>query len=186
MDDCEIIELFFNRSEKAIAETDSKYGKYCRKIAFNILHDREDTEECVNDTYFRAWNCIPPQKPERLQTFLGKITRNLSINKWEKRTAVKRGEGQTSLVLDELAECIPDTHNSAQIADDMLVRNLIENFLDGLSEDARKIFVRRYWYMSSVKEIAKDFGFRESKVTVTLFRAREKLRKILEKEGFMP
>lgn len=106
MDDSKIIELYMERSEQAISETSKKYGRYCHYIAYSILHNDEDSEECVNDTYLRAWNSIPPKRPSKLQTFLGKITRNLSLNKWEKLSAEKRGAGQTSLILDELSECI--------------------------------------------------------------------------------
>lgn len=185
MDDEKIIGLYLDRSELAISETAKKYGRYCHYIAFNILHSDEDAEECVNDTYFRTWNAIPPKQPNRLQTFLGKITRNLSLNKWEKISAEKRGSGQVELVLDELMQCIPSDRSAENVVEDMLIKEIIDKFLDDLSSDERKIFVRRYWYISSVKEIAKEYGFSESKVTVSLFRTRKKLKKILEKEGVM-
>lgn len=183
MEDDKIIELYFARSEKAISETSEKYGKYCHYIAYNILQNEEDSEECVNDTYLRTWNAIPPKRPNRLQTFLGKITRNLSLNKLEKRTADKRGAGQVSFVLDELAESIPDKNDAEQITEDMVIKNILDRFLTKLPTETRRIFIRRYWYLSSVKEIAKEFGLSESKVTVTLFRTREKLKAVLEKEG---
>ncbi len=183
MDDSKIIELYMNRSEQAISETSKKYGKYCHYIAYSILQNDEDSEECVNDTYLRAWNSIPPNNPERLQTFLGKITRNLSLNKREKLSAEKRGGGQKLLILDELAECIPADGDTAQAIDNMVIRDAINRFLDGLPAETRKIFVRRYWYMSSVKEIADEYGLSQSKVNVTLFRTREKLKTELEKEG---
>lgn len=185
MDDHEIIELYVKRSEQAISETSKKYGKYCHYIAYNILHDDADAEECVNDTYLRVWNAIPPKHPNRLQTFLGKITRNLSLNKWEKLSAQKRGNGQISLALDELAECIPADGDTAIIVENDFIRCLIERFLDNLSAETRKIFVRRYWYMSSIKEIAKEYGLSENKVAVTLFRTRKKLKIELEKEGII-
>jgi len=183
MDDNKIIELFMDRSEQAISETSKKYGKYCHYIAYSILHNDEDSEECVNDTYLRAWNSIPPQHPSSLKTFLGKITRNLSLNKWEMLSAEKRGAGQASLILDELSECIPSEENTVCAAENMIIRDALDRFLDGLPEGTRKIFVRRYFYMSSVKEIAREYGLSESKVTVTLFRTRKKLKTALEKEG---
>ncbi len=114
MEDLQIIELFWQRSESAVTETARKYGRYCHTIAYNILHSREDSEECVNDTYLNAWRTIPPQRPERLSTFLGKITRNLSLKRWEQYHAEKRGAGQTALALDELAECVPASDNVEQ------------------------------------------------------------------------
>lgn len=183
MDDSKIIELYMDRSEQAISETARKYGRYCHYIAYNILHNNEDSEECVNDTYLRTWNSIPPKRPNKLQTFLGKITRNLSLNKYEKQSAEKRGSGQVPLILDELTECIPADRSSETLVEDMVIKETLDRFLDNLSADARKIFVRRYWYMSSVKEIAEEYGLSESKVTVTLFRTRQKLKTVLEKEG---
>ncbi len=183
MDDSKIIELYMDRSEQAISETARKYGRYCHYIAYNILHNDEDSEECVNDTYLRTWNSIPPKRPNKLQTFLGKITRNLSLNKYEKQSAEKRGSGQIPLILDELTECIPADRNSETLVEDMVIKETLDRFLENLSADARKIFVRRYWYMSSVKEIAEEYGLSESKVTVTLFRTRQKLKTVLEKEG---
>ncbi len=183
MNDCDIVELFFDRSEQAILETGKKYGRYCHTIAYNILRNKEDAEECVNDTYLKAWNSIPPKRPNRLQTYLGKITRNLALNKLEQSTAQKRGKGQVPLVLDELAECIPDTKSSTDIVEDMYVKELLDCFLDALPTETRIIFIRRYWYMSSVKDIAREYKLTESNVTVTLFRTRKKLKEFLEKEG---
>jgi len=185
MDDSKIIELYFDRSEQAISETAKKYGRYCHYIAFQILHNTEDSEECVNDTYFRAWNAIPPKRPDRLRTFLGKITRNLSLNKWEKQTAQKRGSGQTEQVLEELMECIPADTNVEKVIEDKYVLEILNDFLDKLPTDKRKLFVRRYFYLSSIKEIARDYGLSESKVTVTLFRTRQMLKEVLEKEGII-
>lgn len=183
MNDSEIIELYFARDESAVAQTDLKYGKYCRYIAFNILHNDEDSEECVNDAYLRAWNSIPPKKPENIKTYIGKITRNLSLNKFGKLSSQKRGSGQVPMILDELSECIPGNESTENAVESTVITEIINRFLDGLPTETRKIFVRRYWYMSSVKEIANDYGFTQGKVTVTLFRTREKLKKALEKEG---
>ena len=178
MDDSKIIELYMERSEQAISETSKKYGRYCHYIAYSILHNDEDSEECVNDTYLRAWNSIPPKRPSKLQTFLGKITRNLSLNKWEKLSAEKRGAGQTSLILDELSECIPAEQDAVNTVENMVIRDVLDRFLDELPAETRKIFVRRYFYMSPVKEIADEYGLSESKVTVTLFRTRGKLKSV--------
>lgn len=183
MDDGKIIELYWARSEQAISETSNKYGKYCYYIAYGILQNDADSEECVNDTYLRAWNAIPPQSPNNLQTFLGKITRNLSLNKWQKMSAEKRGAGQPSLVLDELSECISDEVDSQCTVEKMVIRDVLDRILDELPPESRKLFVRRYFYMSPVKEIAQEYGLSENKVTVTLFRIRKKLKAALEKEG---
>ncbi len=183
MDDKRIIKLYFERSQKAITETAHKYGRYCHYIAFNIVGNDSDAEECVNDTYFRVWNCIPPKRPDNLQTFIGKITRNLALNKYEKMSAQKRGAGQIPLILDELYECIPDKNNDEKIVDDIIIKRVIESFLSDLQSQPRKIFIRRYWHMCSVKEIAKEYGINENNVCVSLYRTREKLRKILEEEG---
>ena len=183
MEDSRIIALYMERSEQAISETSGKYGKYCYAIAYGILRDVAASEECVNDTYLRAWNSIPPKCPNRLQTFLGKITRNLSLHQWEKQRAEKRGAGQVPLALDELAECVPAGNDAEQITEDLTIRNVLNRFLESLPKETRRIFVRRYWYLNSVKEIAEEYGLSESKVTVTLFRTREKLRNVLKKEG---
>ena len=183
MDDSKIIELYMARSEQAISETSQKYGRYCHYIAYSILHNDEDSEECVNDAYLRAWNSIPPKRPKRLKAFLGRITRNLSLNKLEKLSAEKRGSGQASLILDELAECLPSEEDTVHIVDNVVIKDILDRFLGGLPAETRKIFVRRYWYMSPIKEIADEYGLSESKVTVTLFRTREKLKNVLEKEG---
>lgn len=167
MDDSKIIELYMERSEQAISETSKKYGRYCHYIAYSILHNDEDSEECVNDTYLRAWNSIPPKRPSKLQTFLGKITRNLSLNKWEKLSAEKRGAGQTSLILDELSECIPAEQDAVNTVENMVIRDVLDRFLDELPAETRKIFVRRYFYMSPVKEIADEYGLTDSNLNHT-------------------
>lgn len=183
MDDNKIIKLYWERSEQAISETAKKYGRYCHFIAFNILHNDSDSEECVNDTYFRTWNSIPPKHPNRLQTFLGKITRNLALNRYEKMSAQKRGGGQIPVILDELGECISSETYTESITDELAIKDVLNSFLSTLHAETRKIFVRRYWYMDSIKDIAAAYGLTESKVTITLFRTREKLKKLFEKEG---
>lgn len=183
MEDHQIIELFWQRSESAVTETARKYGRYCHTIAYNILHSREDSEECVNDTYLNAWRAIPPQRPERLSTFLGKITRNLSLKRWEQYHAGKRGAGQTALALDELAECVSASDNVEQAIDDLALAEVLDRFLASLPPERRKIFMRRYWYLNPIKEIAAEYGLSQSKVKMSLLRSREALRKCLEKEG---
>lgn len=184
MDDNKIVDLFWARSENAVAEAEKKYARYCHSISFAILRSDEDAEECVNDTFERAWRAIPPARPQNLSAFLGKITRNLSLDRYEKYNAEKRGAGQIPLVLDELAECLPDTDSGENFADELAFKDLLNNFLRSLPAEKRKIFVRRYWYLSSIKEIAADFNLGESKVKMTLLRTRSELKEFLKKEGF--
>lgn len=183
MDDKQIVDLFWNRSEEAIKETSKKYGRYCQYIAYRILNNKEDAEECVNDTYLRTWNSIPPQRPTMLATYLGKITRNLALNKWEYYDAKKRGSGQAAVILEELQECIPAIDNTANIVEEMYLTETFNKFLAALPAEKRKIFMRRYWYMSSIKEIARDFCMSESKIKMSLLRIRKEFREFLEKEG---
>ena len=183
MDEKQIIDLYWARSESAIAETQRKYGKFCFQIAYNILANRQDSEECVNDTYLQTWNAIPPKRPNRLAAFLGKITRNLALKKYETYSAKKRGGGQTVLALEELAECIPDPNTVERMVDDRVLTERLNGFLADLAPEARKIFLRRYWNLSSVKEIADAYGIGESKVKMSLMRTRGKLRSFLEQEG---
>lgn len=183
MDDKQILDLYWERSENAIVETANKYGKYCHYIAYNILHNDEDSEECVNDTYLKAWGVIPPQRPNRLSTFLGKITRNLSLDKYKERHAKKRGDGQVSLALEELQECIPAESSVEDAIDDMALTELLNEFLASLQSEARRIFMQRYWYLCSIREIAQDFQISESKVKMSLLRSRNALKSMLEKEG---
>ena len=183
MDDKQIIDLYWARSESAIAETDKKYGRFCCRIAFNILTNSQDSEECVSDTYLKAWSIIPPKKPVKLSTFLGKITRNLALNRYEKYTAQKRGSGEVPVALDELAECIPDPNSVEQAVDNRILVDKLNIFLEGLPAETRKIFMRRYWEVCSIQEIAELYGISESKVKVSLFRTRGKLKSFLEQEG---
>ena len=180
MEDKRIIELYWLRSEDAISQTASKYGAYCRSIAWNILCNSEDSEECVNDTYLRAWDTIPPQRPKVFQTFLGKITRNLSLDRWRRNHTQKRDSG-VLLALEELEECVPC--GNSNMSEDLAIREALNGFLSGLKPEHRKIFLRRYWYLSPVKEIAQEYGISESKVKMILLRTREKLRAHLESEG---
>ena len=185
MDDKQILELYNERSETAISETADKYGKYCYYIAYNILYNTQDSEECVNDTYLKAWQTIPPQYPSKLSTYLGKITRNLALNRYKYYNRQKRGEGQTELVLDELLDCVPAAESTEQEVEEKILVEVLNRFLDDLPEEKMKIFMRRYWYMSPIKEIADDFAMGESKVKMILSRSRNKLKQILEKEGII-
>ncbi len=183
MKDTQIIDLFWARSEDAIAQTAQKYGGYCHTIAFNILRNQEDSEECVNDTYWKAWGLLPPRRPQRLATFLGKITRNLSLDRYRHLSADKRGGGQVTLALEELSACIPSCDDTDGIVEEMVLTQLLNRFLAGLSAEHRKIFMQRYWYLSTVKDIAGDLGITESKVKMVLMRTRNALREKLEEEG---
>ena len=184
MDDNMIVDLYFQRSEKAITETAAKYGNYCYSIAFNILNNNEDAEESVNDTYNDAWNSIPPHRPSILATFLGKITRRISIDRWRKRNAEKRGGGEIPLVLDELQDCIANVTSVEEEYEKQHLSDVINAFVKSLPETEQKVFLCRYWYVDSISSISKQFGFTESKVKSMLFRTREKLRLVLIKEGF--
>lgn len=183
MEDEKIIELYFSRSEDAISETAKKYGRYCHTIAYHILQNEEDSEECVNETYLKAWDSIPPRRPEKLRAFLGKLTRNLSLHIYEKYHADKRGAGRTALVLEELQNCIPAPDNTANAIDDMALKEILNRFLAGLPAQPRTMFLRRYWYFDTVKEISAAFGVSESKVKMSLLRSRGRLKQLLEKEG---
>ena len=182
MDDNEIVELYWKRSEKAITETSKKYSNYCHYISYNILHNDEDVKECLNDTYLRAWNAIPPERPTYLASFLGKITRNLSLNRYKQNTTKKRGFGQTELALSELEDCIPAKSDVEQTIDEMILVETLNNFLAALPKINRMIFVRRYWYLSKINDIAEEYSMSESKVKSMLFRTRNELKKHLEKE----
>lgn len=182
LEDEKIVELYLERSETAITETQTKYGRYCHTIAYNVLYSNEDAEECVNDTYIRAWNSIPPQKPNVLSAFLGAITRNLALDRYQRTKAKKRSEC-TELALEELGECIPCSEDGASIADELALKEAINGFLASLKEQPRIIFMRRYWYLCSVKEIAVSLGLSESKVKVSLMRTRMKFKMYLENQG---
>lgn len=185
MDDLGIVRLYHARDEAAIKATADKYGAYCYSIAYNILQSHSDSEESVNDTYLDAWNSMPPHSPSVLSVFLGKITRRISIDKWRKRRAERRGGGETSLLLDELAECIPDTNDVESTVDAHALEAVIDSFVRSLSDTERRIFLRRYWYAEPVAVISDDYGFSVSKVKSSLLRTRKKLRSILTKEGYL-
>ncbi len=185
MNDEEIIGLYWKRNENAITETAAKYDNYCYSIAYGILADREDSKESVNDTYLAAWNSMPPHRPSVLSTFLGKITRRISIDRWRKKNAGKRGGGQISEALEELGECVSDKNNVEQKIEQEAVVQVINSFLKKLPDTEQKVFICRYWYLESINTVAKQFGFTQSKVKSMLFRTREKLRVILTEEGLL-
>lgn len=183
MEDQQIIDLYWARSDRAIIETQNKYAGLCRSIAYHILGDHQDAEECVNDTWLKAWNGIPPQRPRSLPAFLSRITRNQALKRYERNNAAKRGGGQVPLALEELSDCIPDPIAITQVAEEGELTRLLNEFLSGLSPQTRKIFLRRYWNLEPLRDIAKASGVTESKVKVTLFRTRKKLKDFLEQEG---
>ena len=183
MEDYKIIELYWARKEQAISESSNKYGSYCRTISYNILHNNEDVHECINDTWLAAWNTMPPQRPNLLSAFLGKITRNLSLNRYKQNTAKKRGFGQMELALSELDECIPSSVSVEDAIDQIELTKAIDDYLYQQTQERRMVFVRRYWYLSPIDEIARDFSMSRSKATSLLFRMRKELKLHLEKEG---
>ena len=184
MEDSKIVELYWQKNENAIKETNSKYGAYCFSIANNILHNKEDSEECVNDTWLNAWNAMPPQKPTKLQMFLAKITRNLSFNRFNARSAEKRGGGEIVLVLDELAECLASESDVISEYEAKELGQCIRRFVRSLPERDGNVFVRRYFFTEPVAQIAKRYGLTENNVMVILSRTRTKLKNNLIKEGF--
>lgn len=185
MEDHEIIGLYWERSEEALAATAEKYGAYCRAIAYNILRSDADAEECVNDAYFGAWNAIPPGKPENLAAFLGKLTRNSALNRWKQARAKKRWAGQTELALSELEDCVPAVVSVEQSVEDGVLTAALNSFLYAQTQPKRNIFIRRYWYLSPIRDIAKEYGMSQSKVKSMLFRMRGELKTFLEKEDFL-
>ena len=183
MKDAEIVELYWNRNEAAIAATSERYGNYCYSIAYHILQSPEDAQECVNDTYWKAWLSIPPHRPNRLATYLGKITRNLSLDRLKRLNAQKRGSGQAELALRELEGCIPTAADMERIVDEIVLTNAINQFLRQQPRTERNIFIGRYWHLYSIAELAEAYGMRQSKIASLLFRMRSKLKHYLEKEG---
>jgi RNA polymerase sigma-70 factor (ECF subfamily) len=184
MEDSRIIGLFFERSEQALEELDRKYGAAVKKTAANILSDRQDAEECVNDTYLRVWNSIPPQKPNPLVSYVCKIARNLALDRYRSNTAEKRN-GNLDLVLEEMEECIPSNMSVETELEAKELTQEINRFLSALPKDDRFFFVRRYWYGDSVADLAAMTGGSANRISVRLFRIREKLRNTLTKEGLI-
>ena len=183
MEDERIIDLYFQRNEDAISESDRKYGHYLKTVSYNVLRNTEDSEECVSDTWLHAWNSIPPIRPRILKAWFAKITRNLSLNRLQESRALKRGGGETDAALDELVECIPDSHNVEDQIDGIVLSDMITEFLSGLPKKHRVIFLQRYFYACEIKEIAALNHVGESYVKTLLFRIRNRLKEALEKEG---
>ncbi len=184
LEDSAIIDLFFERSEQAIDELDHKHGAAVRKTAGNILHDRQDAEECVNDAYLGVWNSIPPKRPNSLAAFVCRITRNAAISRLRRETAQKRGPG-LDLVLEELEDFLPSGQDVEAQLEARELAERVNRFLAGLPYTDRFLFVRRYFFADPVKDIAAAAGMKESRVSLRLFRLREKLKKTLEKEGLL-
>ena len=187
LQDEQIIDLYFDRDERALTETSDKYGNYCLTIARNILNDEETVKECFNDTLFQSWNAMPPHRPSCLRVFVGKITRNLSLKRVRSAQTLKRGGGEAVIALDELEECVPDitASSSEQIEENMVIRETLKAILTELPVQNRRIFVRRYWYCSSIEEIAKAMDLTEGNVRTILSRVRSKLKAALERAGVM-
>ena len=182
MDDVKIVELFWERSEDAIRYAQEKYGTYCYYIAYNILYSEPECEECVNDTYLRAWDTMPPEKPIALSAYLGRITRNLALDRLAYQKREKR-DSAFATVLDEVSEMLPDTSTMPESTDDVALHEAINSFLRSLDADTRIIFVRRYWYDSAISEIAADYSLPVGTVKSTLSRTRKRFREYLQKEG---
>ena len=182
MEDAQIIALYFDRNQQAIAETSAKYGASLYRLAHRLLRSPGDAEECVNDTYLRAWNAIPPTRPGVFRVWLGQITRNLSLDRWKSRRAEKRGGG-AELLLGELEDCLPAPGGTERAVEDRELAELLNVFLQSLTREGRAMFLRRYWYGESVAEVAEALGCGEGKVKSSLFRSRKALREFLEREG---
>ena len=183
MEDQQIIALYWDRDQQAIAETADKYGGYLRSISWNILRSHDDAEECVNDTYLRTWNAIPPARPSAFRVWLGRIARNLSLDRWKQRRAQKRGgEENMEVLLGELDGCVPAPHGTEKALEDREIAALISGFLRDLPAESRAIFLRRYWYGEDLAAIAVALGCSLPKVKSSLFRTRNALRAFLERE----
>lgn len=184
MDDRQIVNLYWSRDEAALSETDKKYGRYLSKIAHNILCDIEDVEECVNDTYMRAWNTMPQHRPDRLNIYLGKIVRGFSVDLFRRKNAEKRRSSQYSLSLCELEECVSGKDSTVSIYETELLSAAINRFLFTIDSEERSVFICRYFFLDSISEIAVCKGCSQSKIKSLLFRTRKKLKNFLESEGF--
>lgn len=184
MEDREIVELYWRRSDRAVQESEKKYGPWCRTIAKNIVADLRDAEECVSDTWLAAWNAMPDKRPEKLGGFLGKLTRNLALDRWRAGQRRKRGGGETPLALEELSECIPGGGNVEETVELRELSRTVAAFVRALPETERQVFASRYYALASMEEIATRSGFSQAKVKSLLHRTRLRLRAELEKEGY--
>jgi len=185
MDDSEIIELYWNRNQDAVKETETAYGAYCFSIAENILHNQQDAEECVSDTWLRTWQAIPPQRPARFKLFLARITRNLAFDMYRKKHSEKRGGGEFDVVLDELAECVAGADDVEKEFEQKHLRQCLNDFLRELPQRERMLFIRRYFYAEAVRDIAEGYGLNSNHVSVILRRVRKKLKSYLEQEELL-
>ena len=185
MEDHEIVGLYWSRSEEAIRKTETKYGRYCQAIARRILTDEEDAREAVNDAYLAAWNSMPPHRPAVLSAYLGKLTRRISINRRAEKRTGKRGGGEVPLALDELSDCLSAGNDVEQAVEAARLSALMAEFVRALPETERRVFVCRYWHLYPIADLAKKFGFSQSKVKSMLARTRKKLRTKLEQEGIL-
>lgn len=185
MEDSRIVQLYFERSEQAIAETDQKYGSYCYSIAYNILTNPEDAQECVSDTYYTAWKRIPPTRPRLLSAFLGKITRHISIDRWRRSAAYKRTGGQMPLALEELGDITGRGETPEETVGRKELVSAVNRFLLTLPKQERSVFLCRYWYLDGIETIAEKTGLTRGNISTMLHRTRKKLRDALEKEGLL-
>lgn len=184
MEDSDIVKLFLERSESAISELDEKYRGYCHNIAVNILSVESDAEECVSDTYYKAWESIPPQKPEKLGAWLGRVTRNTALDMWRKNHRKKRYAGIEE-ILDELGDCIPSNDNVESVIEGRMLTETLNSWLGSLTRRERILFIRRYWYGEKVNKLAGEYGMSDKKMAKQLYRLRQRLKVALEKEGYL-
>ena len=184
MEDCAIVELYWQRSDRALVESEAKYGAYCRRVARNICGDEQDAEECVNDTWLGAWNAMPAERPQRLGAFLSRLTRNAAIDRCRQRHRQKRGGGETALALEELSECLSNGRDLDEELSQRELERLIGAFVSGLRETEKLVFTARYYELWPIAEIARRLSMSESRVKSMLFRLRRRLRVLLEKEGY--
>ena len=184
MKDSEIVDMYWNRNEDALRQTQSKYGAYLSKVAYNILADFEDCKECVNDTYMAAWNSMPSHRPGNLATYLGKITRQITIDRFRRKHRAKRYASEYALSLEELGDSFSDQTTPEQELDARLLDEAINRFVHELPDDARNTFIGRYYFFDSLKDVAAYCGMSESKAKSLLYRTRQSLKAYLAKEGF--
>ena len=182
MEDEKIIALYWSRDQQALGESQRKYGAFCLRLSENILASREDAEECVSDTWLRAWDTMPPQRPNSLRAYLSRICRNLSLDRWRAKRAQKRGEG-LEVLLEELEDCVPAVPSAEAAAESREITRCIDQWLGTLEQEDRTAFLRRYWYGQQVKELAKQAGCAPQKMAQRLYRLRQSLRRALEEEG---
>jgi len=183
MQDSDILDMYFSRDERAIGETEKKYGAYLHTVAYNILSNEEDTKETVNDTYLGAWNSIPPQRPSAFSSFLAKIARNLALKKLRTNGAKRRGGSEALITMEELGDCVPSHSDVEKEIEEKELSLILDAFLRELPETERRVFIRRYWFMEKTRDICRDFGFTEGKIKMMLSRTRKKLMHKLLKEG---